>query len=82
VLALRSSWDFVRFAFLPISCQTNRIGKKYWRAWADPGGAIGAIATPKTYKRNFIHHDFVQIEKHHSRYHAILPSIVLSQQYF
>ena len=44
-------------------------------------GVIGAIAPRKTYERNFIHHDFVQIEKLHSRYKAILPSIVLSQQY-
>ena len=29
---------------------------------------------------NFIHHDFVQFGKQHSRYKAILPSIVLSQQ--
>ena len=45
-------------------------------------GAIGAIAPPKTYESNFIHHDFVQFEKQHSRWHAILPSIVLLQQYF
>jgi len=43
---------------------------------ADPGGAIGAIASPKTYESNFIHHDFVQFGKQHSRYKAILPSIV------
>jgi len=29
------------------------------------------IATPKTYKSNFIHHDFVQFGKQHSRYTAI-----------
>jgi len=48
---------------------------------ADPGRrAIGAIASPKTYESNFIHHDFAQFKKQHSRYKAILPSVVLSQQ--
>ena len=46
-----------------------------------PGKAIGVIApTPKTYESNFIHRDFVQIGKQQSRYEAILPLIVLSQQ--
>ena len=27
------------------------------------GGAIGAIAQPKTYESNFFHHDFVQFGK-------------------
>jgi len=44
------------------------------------GGAIGAIATPKTYENNFIHHDFAQFGKQHSWLKAILSSIVLSQQ--
>jgi len=35
---------------------------------------------PKTYENNFIHHDFANFGKQHSRYKAILPSIVLSQQ--
>ena len=35
---------------------------------------------PKTYKSNFIHHDFVQFGKQDSRYEAILQSIVLWQQ--
>jgi len=48
---------------------------------ADPGGAIGAIAPPKTYESNFFHYDFVQFGKQHSRYKAILSSIVLSQQF-
>ena len=30
---------------------------------ANPGGAIGTIARPKTYESNFIHHVFVQFEK-------------------
>jgi len=30
-------------------------------------GAIGAIATPKTYESNLIHHDFVQFGKEQSR---------------
>ena len=46
-------------------------------AGADPGEAI---APPKTYKSNFIHHEFVQFGKQHSRYKVILPSNVLSQQ--
>jgi len=36
----------------------------------------GAIASPKTYESNLIHLDFAQFEKQHSRYKAILPSIV------
>jgi len=43
-------------------------------------GAIGAIAPPKTYVNNFIYHTFVQFEKQHSPYKAILPSTVLTQQ--
>jgi len=34
---------------------------------------------PKAYESNFIHHDFVQFGKQHSRWKAILWSIVLSQ---
>jgi len=44
------------------------------------GGAIGAIAPPENYESNFIHHDFVQFRKQHSRFKASLLSIVLSQQ--
>jgi len=40
----------------------------------------GGDRPPKTYEINFIHHDFVQFGKQHSRYKAILPSIILSQQ--
>ena len=43
-------------------------------------GAIGAIDPPKTYESNFIHYDFVQFGKQHSRYKAILPSTVFSPQ--
>jgi len=46
-------------------------------AGADPGGAI---APPKIYERIVFHHDFVQFGKQHSRYKAVLPSVVLSQQ--
>jgi len=46
----------------------------------DPGGAIGAIAPPKTYESNFFLHDFVQFGKQHMRYKAILSSNVLPQQ--
>jgi len=42
-------------------------------------GAIGVIASPKTYESNFIHNEFVQFGKQYSRYKAILSSIVLSQ---
>jgi len=39
-------------------------------------GAIGAIVPPKTYESYFIHHEFVQFRKQHSRYktfcHALL----------
>jgi len=52
--------------------------------WSQQGriqrGAIGAIAHPKTYESDFIHHDFVKFGKQHLRYKAILRSIVLSQQ--
>jgi len=47
-------------------------------AGADPGWGIGAIAPPKNYENNFIHHNFVQHEKKHSRYAAIVSSITLS----
>jgi len=40
----------------------------------------GRIALSKTKESNFIHHDLLQFVKQHSRYKAILPSIVLSQQ--
>ena len=42
-------------------------------------GAIGLIAPLKLTKVT-TQHDFVQFVKQHSRYKAILPSIVLSQQ--
>jgi len=35
---------------------------------------------PKTCESNFVHHNFLQSGKQHSRYKAILLSIVLSQQ--
>ena len=44
------------------------------------GGRLGRSLPPKTYESNFFHHDFEQFGKQHSRYKAILPSIVLSQQ--
>jgi len=50
------------------------------RARVDPGGgAIGTIDPPKTYESKFIHHDYVQFRKQHSRLKAILSSIVLPQ---
>jgi len=53
----------------------------HW-TWRKSGsrGAIGAIGPPKTYESNFIHHDFVQFGKQHSRCKTIFPSIYLSQQ--
>jgi len=41
----------------------------------------GGHRSPKTYESNFIHPEFAQFGKQHSRYNAILSSIVLSQQY-
>ena len=35
---------------------------------------------PKTYKSNFIHHNFVEFRERHSRHKTILPTIVLSQR--
>ena len=32
------------------------------------GGAIGAIAPPKPYESNFIHHNILQFRKQHTRY--------------
>jgi len=40
----------------------------------------GRSPPPKTYESNFIHHDFVQFRKQHSRLKAILSSIVFLQQ--
>jgi len=48
---------------------------------ADTEGGIRAIAALKdTYESIFIHHNFVKFGKQHSRYMAILSSVVLSQQ--
>jgi len=57
---------------------------RYWllitRRGGSRWGAIGAIVPPKIYENNFILYDFLQLGKQHSRYKAILSSIVLSQQ--
>ena len=45
-------------------------------SWQLTAVSKGAIASPKTYESNLIHLDFAQFEKQHSRYEAILPSIV------
>jgi len=45
-------------------------------------GLIGAIAHPKTYESNFIHHNFVQFGKQHSRYKAILCSLLFCHNSF
>ena len=56
--------------------------KSIHTAGADPvGRTIGRSPLLKTYESNFIHNDFVQFRKQHSRLKAILSSIVLSQQY-
>ena len=44
------------------------------------GGSRETIAPPKAYESYFIHHDFIQFGKQHSRLEVIVPSIVLSQQ--
>jgi len=44
-----------------------------------PGGYWGDRPSV-TYESNFIRHDLVQFGKQYSRYKAILPLIVLSQQ--
>jgi len=41
----------------------------------------GVDRPPRTYESNFIHHDFHNSEKEHSRYKAILSPIVSSQQF-
>ena len=46
---------------------------------ADPGERLVRSRPLETYKSNLIHHNFVQFGQQHSRYKAILPSIVLSQ---
>ena len=43
------------------------------------GGPMGASPSD-TYEINFIHNDFVQFVKQHSRYKVIFTSIILSQQ--
>ena len=42
------------------------------------GRIQGGDHPPKTYESKYIYHDFVQFGKQHSRFKAILPSIVLS----
>jgi len=54
--------------------------KSYVTIGTDPRECDWGDRRPKTYGSNFIHHDFVQFGKRHSRYKVILPSIVLSQQ--
>ena len=51
--------------FLPLKVAYKNLkwNKIMFRAGADPVGVVGAIAPPKTYKRNFIHHNFVQFRK-------------------
>ena len=58
----------------------NQVTGSFLVSGADPGGSDWGDRPPKTYESNFIHHNFVQFEKQHSRYKAILSSNVLSQQ--
>ena len=55
------------------------IGASYQNQGRVHGWAIGAIAPPKSYENKFVHHNFVQFGKQHSRYKAILSPTVLSQ---
>jgi len=51
---------------------------KFWRRWSQGRIQGRAIAPPPTiYKCCLFHHDFLQFGKEHSRYKAILPSVVL-----
>ena len=56
-------------------CQNHQV-----HPGADPGGGDWGDRPSKAYESNFIHHDFVQLGKQHSRHYAILPSVVLSKQ--
>jgi len=47
-------------------------------AGADPGRGDWDDCPPKNYENNFIHHNFVQYEKQHSRYKAIVSSIAFT----
>ena len=58
----------LQLSFAPPLAQTSIYATGDW-----------AIAHAKTYENNFIHHDFAQFGKQHTRYQAILPSIILSQ---
>ena len=49
-----------------------------FKSGVDPGGRLGR-SPPKTYESNCFHHNFVQFGKQHSRFKAILSSIVLPQ---
>jgi len=49
------------------------------KAGANPGGAIEAVSPLKPTNLS-IYHDCVQFGKQHSRYKAILSSIVLSRK--
>ena len=53
---------------------------EYYRLLRAGGDSEGGHSPPTTYESNLIHHDFVEFGKQHSRYNAILSSIVLSQQ--
>jgi len=47
---------------------------------ADPVGGNWDNHPPKTYESNFIHHNFVQIGKQHSRFKGILSLTALLHQ--
>jgi len=61
---------FQQFRVIERFCVQGRIQEGDW-----------AIVPAKTCEISFIHHDFVLFGKQHSRYKAILSSIVLSQEW-
>ena len=72
-----------------VECKSNWIcWKRLCSSWeevksalSNPRAACGPVrGGSKTYESNFFYHDFVQFGKQHSRYKAILPYFVLSQQ--
>jgi len=55
----------------------NVIIRFRYESEADPGGSDWGDRPPKTYESMFVHHNFLQVGKQHSRYKPILSAIVL-----
>ena len=70
----------VSSSYLKIVCKNALISLPPLDPCMLMSGSLRADRPHKTYESNFMHHDFAQFGKQHSRYKAILPSIVLSQQ--